>query len=176
MKDLREVVDWGRVKLAEAAIIMGLPAEDLVLTGGASSRFYRDLLPADLDFVSNVPYKMPRPTNEAQIETPRAFTFIGQNDFPMQLLKRWSGCPPFQFDWHHTEAFVSLDDHYFPDCFVTGKLEVGGRPLDYPAPLVRAIKWLQLGFTIDKDQLYKLLSCMFPESELRKQAIWGGSA
>lgn len=175
-RSISGVTAWGRRKLGQASTVFGLPIEDLVLVGGALSRCYRNLPASDLDFVSSVEFKTPQPTKKPQIESPRAFTFVDGSNTAMQLLKRWSGPPPYKFDWRHAEAYVTYNDYYFPGCFVTGKLEIGGGPLDQPAPLIRMVKWLQLGFTIEKSVLKELLSAAIPGAVLDEVGIWNGSA
>ena len=173
MRNPEEVVKWGRNEIVRASGVFGLPPEDLVLTGGSLARFHHALAHADLDFVSK---SGATPTREAEATTSRAYTFVDLGrEGVVQLLRRWDGEPPYDFDWVHLSAFVSMDDYYFPACFATRTLEVGPSLLDHPAPLIRVVKWLQLGFTIDNDHLKQLLQALFPDVDFEPLRFWGGS-
>jgi len=173
-KSIDEVVEWGRNELIRASAVFGIDAKQLVLTVGALSRFYRGLPPSDIDFAARFPNV--RPTRGARKCTDKAYTFVDLDGGTIQLLRAWWGEPPYDFDWKHCEAYVTLDDYYFPDCFVTGKLEVGGEMLDPPAPVIRMVKWLNQGFTIDNKQLALLMSEVWPEEDFDALAAGSGGA
>lgn len=153
------IIQIARVEIENAACKTRIPADQLYLTGGAITRWRYDLPQADLDFIAaHEPKFDAEVLVGASCVTPRAWSF-GR----YQILRYKFGAPPDSicwFDLEHCRSWVSMRDYYFTPQLESRTVCFCGTSLDYIATLGRMVKWLNLGFTMEKVHLIPVIAAI----------------
>jgi hypothetical protein len=151
-------IQAGRAIIEEAAEDLQMDSGNLVLTGGTIARLIHDL-PAglDYDFVCRRPAD---PGAREVDESPRSWTWTKAVP-ARQVLRNWSGEPPYNFDLDHCRAFITMEEFFIPPSTLRKQLIL--LPCNFIDPvctLARVVKWSKLGFTIPYGDLAPLVKAI----------------
>lgn len=160
-----------RIEIGNVARKTGISPDQLYLVGGAVARWRHDLPRADYDFVTTRDPEFNDETLKLAHTTPHAWSF-GQH----QILRYKFGAPPNSIDWFdlvHGQSWIGMCGFYIAPEVETKTIRFLGVSRDYIATLGRMVKWLNLGFTMDKVELVSIVEAIRQIPDELDVDIWG---
>ncbi len=156
--DVDSLIVAARIEIENVACKTGISPDQLYLVGGAVARWRHNLPQADYDFVTTRDPEFSDETLKLAHTTLRAWSF-GQH----QISRYKFGAPPNSIDWFdlaHGQSWVGMYGFYVAPEVETKTIRFLGVSRDYIATLGRMVKWLNLGFTMNKVELLPVIAAI----------------